>query len=316
MTQWHPIFAQLLRPAVEAYYEVQTTVPVGDAPREADFVLLRRTAAAPPPLRGLWRHLTSWNILEFKGPSISPRRGNVELLVELGLGIDRQLRTQRPRQPRGMVRREEVSFWYLANHLGRRWLQDAAEALGGLEPLGPGLWRSRALGHVVWLVGSIDLPVEEDSLPLHLVSHEPLDTERQVARLVLEQPELQERYAGWLASLHPTTWKEIEAMAKAARKALQIDLRPAIESLGLKHVLEQVGIGRVVSEVGIGRVVSEVGIGRVVSEVGISRVLDEVGPDQVLSELGDKEVVRRLGLNRILASLSPAERRELKRRLQ
>ena len=26
------------------YYEVQTTVPVGDAPREADFVLLRRTA--------------------------------------------------------------------------------------------------------------------------------------------------------------------------------------------------------------------------------------------------------------------------------
>jgi hypothetical protein len=35
MKQWHPIFARLLRPAVEAYYEVQTTLPVGDAPREA-----------------------------------------------------------------------------------------------------------------------------------------------------------------------------------------------------------------------------------------------------------------------------------------
>jgi hypothetical protein len=31
MTQWHPIFAQLLRPAVEAYYEMETTFPVGDA---------------------------------------------------------------------------------------------------------------------------------------------------------------------------------------------------------------------------------------------------------------------------------------------
>lgn len=49
MKQWHPVFAQLLRPAVEAYYDVQTTLPVGDAPREADFVLLRRTGSAPPP---------------------------------------------------------------------------------------------------------------------------------------------------------------------------------------------------------------------------------------------------------------------------
>src|SRR5229473_245681 len=100
MTQWHPVFAQLLRPAVEAYYEVQTTFPVGDAPREADFVLLRRTAPGTPPFRGLWRHLTTWNILEFKGPTVSPRREDVELLVELGLGIDRRLRAERAEQGR------------------------------------------------------------------------------------------------------------------------------------------------------------------------------------------------------------------------
>src|SRR5258708_2188120 len=76
MTQWHPIFAQLLRPAVEAYYQVQPTVPVGDAPREADFVLLRRTSAGATSFRGPWRHLTLWNILEVQGPhrSSSPRR--------------------------------------------------------------------------------------------------------------------------------------------------------------------------------------------------------------------------------------------------
>ncbi len=59
MQQWHPIFAQLLRPLLEAYYEVQTTVAVGDAPREADFVRLRRTAPTTPPFRGLWPNLTS-----------------------------------------------------------------------------------------------------------------------------------------------------------------------------------------------------------------------------------------------------------------
>jgi hypothetical protein len=95
MTQWHPIFAQLLRPAVE---ELQTTVPVGDAPREADFVLLRRIASGATPFRGLWRHLTAWNIFEFKGPKLAPRRGDADLLVELGLGIDRRLRTAHPKE--------------------------------------------------------------------------------------------------------------------------------------------------------------------------------------------------------------------------
>ena len=33
VTQWHPLFAKLLRPLVEGHYEVQINVPVGEAPR-------------------------------------------------------------------------------------------------------------------------------------------------------------------------------------------------------------------------------------------------------------------------------------------
>src|SRR5262245_10511719 len=219
MNQWHPIFAQLLRPAVEAYYEVQTTVPVGDAPREADFVLLRRTTAATPPFRGLWRHLTPWNVLEFKGPTVSPRHGDVELLVELGLGIDRRLRAESGGQRR--LAPEAVSFWYQANHLGRRFVRGLERRLGPLEALGPGLWRSRLLGRLLFWVSSIDLPVEEDSLPLHIVGHEPPATERRVAELVAEKPGLQPLYSNWMAILHPTTWKEVETMAQAKGKGLK-----------------------------------------------------------------------------------------------
>jgi len=270
MEQWHPIFAELLRPVVEAYYEVRTTVPVGDRPREADFVLLRRLAAAAPPFRGLWRHLTAWNVLEFKGPTVSPRAEDIELLVELGLGIDRRLREEHGRPGRGMAA-EDVSFWYIANRLGRRFLRGAQRKLGPLEAVGPGLWRCRLLRRLLFWVSSADLPVEEDSLPLHVVGREPLSTERQVARLVLEQPALQAQYAGWLASLHPAAWKEVEVMARAAGKKFQIDLRPAIEHLGLEKVIEQVG---------------------------------------------KKRVMKLFSLDDILASLSPEQRRELKRRLK
>jgi hypothetical protein len=96
--QWHPLFAELLRPLVKGSFEVQTNVPVGDAPRSADLVLLRRTSSAAPAFQGLWRWLTAWNVLEFKGPTVSPRLGDLDLLIELGLGIHRRLNDERRKQ--------------------------------------------------------------------------------------------------------------------------------------------------------------------------------------------------------------------------
>ena len=154
------------------------------------------------------------------------------------------------------------------------------------------------MGRLLLLVSSVELPVEADSVPLHLVGSEPRATELEVARLVLERPDLQRRYGGWVASLHPAAWKEVEAMARSTGKTLQIDLRPAIESLGLRRVLEQVGIRRVIEE------------------VGIQRVLDEVGIRRVLNEADKREVLKQIGLEGILANLSVADRRELKRRLE
>jgi hypothetical protein len=191
-----------------------------------------------------------------------------------------------------------MSFWYLANHLGLRFLREAARLLGEVAPLGAGLWRSEVLGRLVFLVSSIDLPVEADSLPLHIVGQEPLATERAVAQLVVEQPKLQQLYGGWMASLHSSAWKEIEAMVRKTSKGLTIDLRPAIESLGLGVVIEQVGSKRVIEEIGSKRVIEEIGSKRVIEEIGSKRFLEEIDLDD------------------LVANLSPAKRRELKRRLQ
>jgi hypothetical protein len=199
MKQWHPILGKLLRPAVEAHYIMQSNVAVGDAPRESDLLLLRRKGSIRPPYRGLWQHLTVWNVLEYKGPSVSPRSRDVDRLVELGLGIDRRLNEERMQRGQREIPAAEVSFWYLANHLGRRFLREVEWKVGALEEVGVGLWRSQVLRHPVFWVSSIDLPVEEDSLPLHVLGREPPEIEREVARLVAERPDLQQRYGGWLA---------------------------------------------------------------------------------------------------------------------
>jgi hypothetical protein len=191
-----------------------------------------------------------------------------------------------------------VSFWYLANHLGRRFVREAERLLETLEPVGPGLWRSDVLGRLVFLVSSIDLPVEPDSLPLHIVGQEPLVTERKVAQLVVEQPELQQLYGGWMASLHSSAWKEIEVMVRRTGKGLNIDLEAAIDAMGLDRIIDTVGIERVIEILGAKRVMEATGTKRLIDEVGTKRLIDEIGVED------------------ILANLSPAARRELKRRLQ
>jgi hypothetical protein len=238
--QWHPLFTRLLRPHVEPYYEVPSSVPVGDLPRVADLLLLRRTSQDSLPFTGLWRLLTVWNLLEFKGATEAARPGHLPLLVKLGLGIARRLGEERRRTGGRRLPEAAVAFWYLANRLGERFRQAAERWLQGWQELGAGVWRGWLLGHPVYLVSTVDLPVDDDSLPLHVLAQEPQEQERQVGGYLVETPERLDAYASLFAVLHPVAWKEVKAMARQRRPGLTIDLRPAVEDLGLDEVIRQI----------------------------------------------------------------------------
>ena len=177
--QWHPLFAEVLRPLVEEHYDVQTNVPVGDLPREADILLLRRKRRRPP-FKGLWRNLTEWNIIEFKGQTVSARAADLPLLVELGLGIHRRLNEKRKRVGVPLRAPREASLWYVANELGERFLREAEDFLGTLAPITSGVWQCRVLRHLVFLVSSVAAPVERDTAPLHLVANESRSAKREL----------------------------------------------------------------------------------------------------------------------------------------
>jgi hypothetical protein len=276
--QWHPVFAELLRPVVESHYELETNVSVSDVPRQADFVLLRRRRAGLLPAASLWSNLTTWNVLEFKGPTVSPRIEDHSLLVELGLGIHHRLNEEKAKRRARTLGPEETALWYLANRLGRRLLHVWEWRLRELRLQRPGIWRSTVLGHPLFLVSGNDLPVEEASLPLHLVAREGAETEQAMARLMVRRPGLWKHYGGWLAALHPAAYEEVLSMARQTRQALRLDLTPIIESMGIDWVIEQLGPKRIVEE------------------LGARRVIDELG-----------------GVRQLWAKLTPEERRELKR---
>ena len=257
MIQWHPLFAQLLRPLLEGYYAVDTNVPVGDAPRQADIVLVRRTSAKKPPFQGLWKDLTTWNVLEYKGPTVSARLGDLDELVEVGLGIHRRLNEEGAKRKQKPVGAAEVSWWYLAEDLGRRFLRDAPARLGPLEECGPGVWRCAVLQRRLYLISRKDLPVGQDTLPLHMLAREDPQTEQAMLPVLLGLPRLLEPYCEWLVNFHPHLVKELLAMAKKKDKGPQFHLDRFIELLGAKQVIEDVGVKRFVEALGPDRVIKE-----------------------------------------------------------
>ena len=121
---------------------------------------------------------------------------------------------------------------------------------------------------------------------------------QEVARVVLENPNLQVPYSSVLAALHPATWKEIEVMAKRSGSQLPFDIRPAVELFGMRRIVDQVGLGKVIEQVGMDRVIREIGMPRVIREVGLPQVLKE------------------FTMSDIVANLSAKDRRELKLLLQ
>jgi hypothetical protein len=306
-TQWHPIFAHLLRPLVETYYEVQTGVPVGDAPRAADIVLLRRISAGVPPFTGLWRWLTPWNVLEFKGPTVSARVDDLDALLELGLGIHRRLNEEGAKQGRPRVGRSDVSLWYLANHLGRRFLRDAQNLLGPLEELGPGVWRVSPLQRRLLLVSGRAVPVDRDSLPVHLLALEPEEQKRAVVGVLGRNPDLLRVYGSWLAIAYPALAREVTHMGRTKGKKFALDFRPLIREVGWREIIRQTGLKSLVEAVGVKPLIDEVGLKSVIDEVGLKPLIDEVGLKPVIDEAG---------LDQFVAQLTPRQRRELQRLLK
>jgi hypothetical protein len=295
--QWHPLFTRLLRPQVERYYEIRTEVPVSDLPRRADLVLLRRVGAGPVPFRGLWRHLTPWNALDFKGRTEAARPAHLPLLIELGLGIARRLHEEGRAGNVGRVPAEGISFWYLASRLGRRFLQAAAGGLRDWGLLSPGVWHGRVLGHPVILVSTVDLPIDDESLPLHVLAAEPPAREREVGQFLTATEQRLAAYGGVFSVFHQATWREVEAMAQRSRRALSIDISPVVETLGLEEVIRQIGEERVIRQ------------------IGREKVIRQIGEGEVLREIGPKKLVEHLDVQTILENLPPAKRRQLKRLL-
>jgi len=307
MRQWHPLFAYFLRLVLEGRYEVLTNVPVGDVPREADVVVLKRSALRGPQFHHLWKWLTKWNILEFKGPTVRPSEAHLDLLLELGLGVARRLNGQRVRDKLRPLAPRQVSWWYVVRELPSGVLARWEQRVGRLSEVEAGLWRGEVCGYPLYLVSSIRTPLDEESLPLHLLGARRPHEEAALAKYVLRHADAYCHYAPWMFALHTRVWRrERIVTGSVIDDNLEIDWTPVVEEFGLDLLIRQIGLARVIEETGLMRVIEEVGLAKVIEEVGLAKVIEEVGLAKVIEEVG---------VDKLLDCLTPEQLAKLRSRL-
>jgi hypothetical protein len=291
--QWHPLFAHFLRPMLGAFYEVETERPVSDLPRRADVVVLRRTGGAPPPFTGLWSHLRPWNVLELKGPTDSPEEVDLELLMHVGTGITLAYNEERGKSRLEPMPSSQVALWYFALSLGPTFLE-ALQKRAFLTYQGGGLWLGQTWGHPVLFVSYGDLPVEVDSIPLHLLRR-PGDTPPPgLASLLVQQAALLPAYNSWIATAHNPLWKEMKQMASLIPPEW-INWKEVFPTIDLKQLIQA---------------------------LNPQDVLDVWGPERFFQLLGPEEQERAVAgmtperrLELLLHGLTPEERQQLLRQL-
>ena len=98
------------------------------------------------------------------------------------------------------------------------------------------------------LVSGVNLPMEAESVPFHLLGGGPPDAGQTLVHLIGQQPLLWEMFGQFLASLHPEIVKELEAMAKTSKKGPQFHLKPLANLMGMDEVIRQLGKEKVIDE--------------------------------------------------------------------
>jgi hypothetical protein len=146
------------------------------------------------------------------------------------------------------------------------------------------------------------LPLDRESVPLHLVSQEPLERLWDLVREVVRQPGFWEIYGGWLAFLFPDRWEETQEMIRDLGIEPTLDLRPLIKQVGLKQVIDQVGLKPIIDQIGLKPIVDQVGLKPIIDQVGLKSVLEALSSAEILAALD-------------LSTLSPQQLDDLKRRL-
>jgi hypothetical protein len=146
-----------------------------------------------------------------------------------------------------------VAGWYLVNHIGRRFRARLRRYLPDVEQVTDGIWQAHIYSHPVLLVSVRELPVERDSMALHVLAGVPEDQRGTITEVLKAEPALWSSYGAWLELKEPQIWQEISQMG-TKKKLPPVDYGPLIaymkETNDINRFMEVIGVDQILAAIG------------------------------------------------------------------
>lgn len=277
-TQWHPLFAKLLKALLDVHYRIDVEVAVSELPRRGDFLVVKRLPGRSP-FAGVWGNLTDTNVIEFKGMSDAPDESDLDLFGHVALGLAHKHNEARHAQGQARLAPHELSLWFVAKELGETFLSAMRTRCLPRDYEGDGVWKARLMGHPLFFVSGRLLPnYELDSLPFKAMDAErPMS--KQLSEMVAQDAGLLREYGETLMLHQPASWKEIVIMAQQAGLPVDwaavgevTDLTGAVRALPVKKVIEAIAPNDLIEAI--------------LQESWLRRLVEQMTPEQKAALLG------------------------------
>jgi hypothetical protein len=207
LTYWHTLHHELLLAQLGADYHLETDQPVGELPRRANTVLLRKPT--PPTVRfnGVFSRLSLINVMEYNSPDEAATVDTLQHLIAVGTGMALRLR-ERPYPNQPAFTLPGLSLWLLTPSITAELESELMLRLHfrRRDNDAPGLFTGQIGFHPVNVVVYNRALVEEDTLSLRMLRCSSAYHE-DWAKILLAHPDWLQALIPLLATYTPEIWR-------------------------------------------------------------------------------------------------------------
>jgi len=216
---WHPYLAHLMRLSYNNRLRIEEEVPLGQMPLRLDILLCPRVLVQKLPFP--FCLLGEQTIVEYKGPDDTGEHSDLVQLENYALMYQRR---------KEIWQRQEITLWLLASDFDEEMSLSGGAHLEDEHRIGKGVVGGTLDGFPIFLINLNEIPLNDDTLPLVLVSKG--KREGELVEYMIEGHRRLKEYVPYLFLLHSEKLEEVLEMRELTLEEIGVDLDRVIRLLG------------------------------------------------------------------------------------
>jgi len=277
---WHPYLTQLLRQDYEDRLIIEEEVPLGEMPLKLDILIRPRILVQELPFP--FCHLGGQTIVEYKSPEDTAEHADLVQLEIYALMYQRRRR---------LWQRQEITLWLLASGFSTQMSLPDGAHLENEHQIGKGVWGGILDGFPTFLLNLNEIPLDDATLPLLIVSKG--DRELELVEYLISHHQRLMKYIPYLIWLHWEKLEEVLEMRELTLEEIGVDMERVIRLIGKEKVIQHLSPDEILRHFSTDEILQHFSTDEILQHFSTDEILQRL--DEEDEEQAMVSLVRRLG---------------------